>query len=178
MLLLPGCPAGSWRLLAAGYYWRPLMAVMLLVRIGQIGHFVSNAAYCLVVGAAWCWVLPGGGCRLGLRLPLPGCPAGSWRLLAAGCCWRPLMAVRLLVGIGQIGHFVSNAAYCLVVGAAWFCALLGGGCCLGLRLSLPGCPAGSWLLMVVGGCWRSLMTVRLLMGVCQLDFRVNIFSPH
>ena len=128
--------------------------------------------------AAWFCVLPGGRCCLGLMLLLPGCPAGSRRLLVAGGCWRPLMTVRLLAGIGQIGHFVSNVAYCLVVGAAWFCVLPGGRCCLGLMLLLPGCPAGSWLLLAAGGCWRPLMTVRLLAGVGQLNFRVNIFFPH
>ena len=178
MPFLPGCPAGSWRLLAAGCCWRPLMAVMLLVGIGQIGYFVSNAAYFLVVGAAWCWVLPGGGCCLGLMPFLPGCPAGSWRLLAAGCCWRPLMAVMLLVGIGQIGYFVSNAAYFLVVGAAWCWVLPGGGCCLGLMPFLPGCPAGSWRLLAAGCCWRPLMAVMLLVGIGHLSTGVNILFPH
>ena len=117
-----------------------------------------------VLCAFWRRALLGAACCLGLMLPLPGCPAGSWWLLAAGGCWRPLMTARLLVGIGQIGHFVSNAAYCLVVGAAWFCVLLGGGCCLGLMLPLPGCPAGSWRLLAAGGCWRPLMTARLLVG--------------
>ena len=115
--------------------------------------------------ADWWWVLLGGGCCLGLRLPLPGCPAGSWRLLAAGCCWRPLMAVMRLVGIGQIGHFVSNAAYCLVVGVAWCWVLPGGGCCLGLMLSLPGCPAGSWRLLAAGCCWRPQEAAGLLMMI-------------
>ena len=146
--------------------------------VGHLGQFVSNSACFLVLCAAWFCALLGGGCCLGLRLLLPGCPAGSWRLLAAGGCWRPLMAVRLLMVIGQIGHFLSNTACCLVPCAAWFCALLGGGCCLGFRLPLPGCPAGSWRLLAAGGCWRPLMAVRLLMGVVQLDFRVNIFFSH
>ena len=54
-----------------------------------------------VLCAAWFCALLGSSCCLGLMLPLPGCPSCSWRLLAAGCCWRPLTAVMLLVERGH-----------------------------------------------------------------------------
>ena len=65
---------------------------------------VLDLVCCLVSGAAWWWVLP----RPQAFSPwLP-----SWLLAAAGR-WLFLM------GIGHLGQFVSNAAWCLVLRAAW-----------------------------------------------------------
>ena len=164
---LPGLPSVYAAGLHSAGLWRPL----------GVGCCLSlGVGFCLVVGTAWWMLLP----RLQASPPwLPSwlmapdgrqAPGGDWT------AWTAFVQHCLLPDVGFCQ--VVGAACPSVLGSAWLWALLGGGCCLGLRLPLPGCLAGSWRLLAAGGCWRPLMAVRLLMGVGQLNFRVNIFFPH